>query len=213
MRMNRLSLMGWMALGMTAVSALPGCVHRRAVPDPDTADCNGECADPEVTAPQSTPPDTVEVPRPSTSDRGMTWRLNRRFPEAESVDVGCGSEPGRCDAYTGDTTCDTALPLLCFKDLNAPLPAGLEEPNRYHMWSGGTVRLSKAYAPSESIATIADATAICAAEFGGEWRLATFHDGAGWNFRAFGELNEVEVRVDRFWVDIADQRDGTCWTR
>jgi hypothetical protein len=64
----------------------------------------------------------------------------------------------------------------------------------------------------DGLERIGDVNALCAEIFGDAWRLASFHDGWGWNFRAFGDLPGVEIGT-RFWVDIRDQRNGNCWTR
>lgn len=158
-------------------------------------------------APRPPPP---PPPPPMENDTGMTWRLNRRFDASEAVDVGCGD----CDPYVGDTPCARSLPLLCFRPGDAPPPAGLPPADRYHEWSGGQVqRSAEAVSPVfDELAHIDDANARCAAEFGADWRLATFHDGWGWNFRAYGLLPDTAVG-DRFWVHVHDQARGNCWAR
>jgi hypothetical protein len=206
-------LMGALALG----GGLTGCGQRVAVPDPEVPSCEGAACDtlPPVHVRDTPPPPPVDTANlPSGDKMGMTWQLHERFEDAGAVTVGCApSGPYPCNPYSGDTRCDTALPLLCFRDLSAPRPAGVDEPSQYYLWSGGEVRLTRPYAPSERIARIGDADALCASAFGHEWRLATFHDGWGWNFSAFGELAEIEPQSDRVWLDISDQSNGTCWRR
>jgi hypothetical protein len=45
-------------------------------------------------------------------------------------------------------------------------------------------------------------------KFGPGWRVAEFHDGWGWHFQAYGTVDNPN---GRFWVDINDQPDATCW--
>lgn len=207
-----------------AVLALCGCLDRLPTEDPpidaeeppiDAEPApQPEAAPPQDPAPPAAPPETLTPAEPA-GESGMSWRLNRRFEASEVVDVGCGSEPGRCDPYTGDTDCATALPFLCFEPLDAAAPADLPPGNRYHEWSGGVVRLTdRAWAPTlDGLETFADADALCGKAFGPSWRVARFHDGWGWNFRAYGELPGIDIRAQRFWVLIDDQPNGNCLRR
>ena len=91
------------------------------------------------------------------------------------------------------------------------LPAGLDNSDPYYSWAGGVVATTQPVAGS-TFGTIAAANAYCAAQFGANWRVAEFHDGWGWNFLAYGgTVSAPSVPSARFWVDIYDQPQGTCW--
>lgn len=191
---------------------LPACVDRAPIADAAEGPAEPEPQPVPEPAPQ---PGFDPEPPADPGSQGMTWRLNQRFSAYEVVDVGCGGEPGRCDPYVGDTPCTTALPYLCFEPGDAAPPDGLAPGNAYHRWSGGAVRLTPdAWAPAtDGVETFADADAICADAYGEGWRVVRFHDGWGWNLRAFGDLPEVDARADRFWALIDDQAQGNCVRR
>ncbi len=147
---------------------------------------------------------------PVNPDLGMTW--NRRLTEhpiTGIVTVGCAGGDYDCNPFQGDTVCTRELPLLCFNDLDAQSPTSFVEPNRNNRWAGGIVHTTAPVAAS-TLPTLADANAVCEREFGTGWRVAEFHDGWGWNFTAYGNVGDAEAR---FWTDITDQADGTCWSR
>lgn len=115
--------------------------------------------------------------------------------------------------YTGDTPCETALPLACFLDLDQPLPRQFDDaaPETFvrRYWSGGLIAATPPVAAS-SFPTIREADAYCAAEFGEDWRVLTYHDGGPVNqLLGYGGLTD---RDQRYWVDIRGQPYGTCWT-
>jgi len=143
---------------------------------------------------------------------GLTWnvRTTQAAPSTMGViSVGSGSHAdGRSsDPVNGDTPCQTALPLMCFRDLEVPAPASFDDSNQNNRWSGGVIGTTVAMSTP---GTLAEADTACSDEFGDGWRVAEFHDGWGWNFTAYGGVGE---NVDRMWVDINDQPNGVCWTR
>ena len=155
---------------------------------------------------QKTPP---PIASSATGKRGMTWQLDWTNPTAGTIDVGCGNgNHPPCDAYNGDTACTERLPILCIKKQGAgfplPLPAGVDNTDIYHQWSGGIVGITEATVPPTDRAA---ANALCAEKFGEGWRVAEFHDGWGWHFQASGSVGDSH---GRFWVDINDQ-PSTCW--
>lgn len=151
------------------------------------------------------PETPVDEPHGGTRE-GMTWVRKAIDPITGAVTVGCDS--GTCDPYQGDTDCSTELPLLCAFDLGAPVPVSVST-SQYYQWSGNVLATTPPVAPATAgLTTIADADAACSAEFGPGWRTAEFHDGWAWNFLAYGNTGSEE----RFWVDINDQANGTCWT-
>jgi hypothetical protein len=152
----------------------------------------------------------IPVTAPAIGRKGMTWQLDSTNPTTRTIDVGCGvGNNPPCNAYEGDTACTERLPILCIQKEGAgfplPLPAGVNDTDRYHRWSGGVVRTTEATVPPT---TRAAAHALCVKQFGPGWRVAEFHDGWGWHFQAHGSVDDPNRR---FWVDINDQAGATCW--
>lgn len=145
------------------------------------------------------------------SGMGMTWGTYRVDPITGVLQVGCqpANATGDCDAYHGDTSCSTELPVLCKRVLGLPQPATFTwPPDATHVWSGNVVATTPPIAPATAgLTTRAAVNAYCAAEFGPGWEVAEHHDGWGWNFTAYGNVGTAP----RFWVDIDDQPDATCW--
>jgi hypothetical protein len=149
--------------------------------------------------------DVTVIPR-----NGMTWVKNLTSATSGIVDVGCGAGVNRCNATQGDTSCNTPLPVLCInKSGNLPVPSW-ETTSQYHRWSGGVVATTEPVVPqTEPLLrqTSAEADQYCQSKFGPGWQVAEFHDGWGWNFKAYGNIG---TNVDRFWVDINNQ-NANCW--
>jgi len=141
---------------------------------------------------------------------GMSWNLRHVEGKTGIVAVGCGGGDFEdCNPYHGDTVCTEALPVLCFNEMDAPRPFSIGDSNQYMRWSGGLVHTTAPYTGTE-LTTLAEANAVCVHELGPDWRVAEFHDGWGWNFLAYGNVGDPSLR---FWVDINDQPNGTCWDR
>ncbi|HEX3532009.1 MAG TPA: flagellar hook-length control protein [Thermoanaerobaculia bacterium] len=138
--------------------------------------------------------------------KGLTWKLLATNSTTGTIDVGCATG---CNAYQGDTSCTTALPILCIKKSGAgfplPVPTAVNNSDQYHKWSGGVVGTTAATVPP---ATLAAANDLCLKAFGAGWRVAEFHDGWGWHFQAFGGVGHP---TQSFWVHINDQPGATCW--
>lgn len=149
----------------------------------------------------------IAVPDCSSSRRGMTWRHIQTNVPSGTIRVGCGNQ--ECNAYQGDTTCDSALPILCIKKSGPgfplPLPVGVDNSSQYNKWSGGVVATTPAMVPPTQRVK---ANEVCVHYFGQGWRVAEFHDGWGWYFQAYGGVGNPS---SRFWVDISDQPLGRCW--
>ena len=155
-------------------------------------------------ASNATAQDAAAVP-PAPVKKGMTWTKSATDPVSGVVTVGCYN----CDPYKGDTPCTTPLPLLCIRKSGPgfplPLPAGLNNSDQYNKWAGGVIATT---APTAAPATVTAADAACVAAFGTDWRLAEFHDGWGWHFRAYGGVGNPTGKV---WAHVNDQPAGTCF--
>jgi hypothetical protein len=143
--------------------------------------------------------------------KGLTWRLISTNAPTGTIRVGCGtsSSQNECNPTQGDTPWTTALPILCIRKTGTgfplPTPVSVDNSNKYNKWAGGIVGTTSATVPP---ATLSGANALCANEFGADWRVAEFHDGWGWYFQAYGG---VSPPTKRFWVHINDQPGATCW--
>ena len=143
--------------------------------------------------------------------------------------------PG-CNPYQGDTSCDTALPVLCLKRDGSPRPpyaitcqAHAMSAEFYCGWAGGEIRLTPPIVGAQ-LESQAETDALCASYFGVGFGMAEHHDGlyvtgmdedtffgdtwpsldelssGGWGFFALGDIDPSQ----RFWVAINDQL-GNCW--
>lgn len=145
--------------------------------------------------------------------KGLTWDRASINSTTGTVDVGCHGNVGGydCNPYQGDTSCNTALPILCIKKDTAafPLPTHVDNSNQYHKWASGVVGTTvPVNLCTANVDTIQAANKLCEAEFGNGWRVAEHHDGWGWHFQAFGNVGNPSKR---FWVNVTDQPKGTCW--
>lgn len=166
--------------------------------------------------------DIAKMPVKPVTRKGMTWRKTGVDAVTGVVDVGCGnSGQNECNPYQGDTMCTTALPVLCKREFNDPLPkpASVTIPNKYHKWSGNIVGTTRPVAPGNPNAfngakldELGAVNAFCAAEFGDGWKVASFHDGWAWYFKAYGNIG-TNAENGRFWVNIKDQANGNCWSQ
>ncbi len=148
------------------------------------------------------------------AQNGLTWTKTGVDDVYGVVDVGCGYTPGvgnQCDPYNGDLPCSAELPVLCFYDAGLNMPANLNNSSIYHSWSGGIVATTVPVR-GDSFYSIHEADAFCAKTFGDDWRVAEFHDGWGWYFKAYGNVgNNANQSKRRLWVHIDDQPNATCW--
>ncbi|CAF0908045.1 unnamed protein product [Didymodactylos carnosus] len=98
----------------------------------------------------------------------QNWKIQNGFP---------------CNAYTGDTDCNTKLPVLCAKFDQSPRPAygiygqgAAMSPEFYAGWNMGHISTTVPVKGS-SYKTLSAVDMFCATSFGKGWRTATFHDG------------------------------------
>lgn len=142
-------------------------------------------------------------PAASKGGKGMTWVKFRHDSLTGTDHVGCDNGI-TCNAYTGDTACKVALPVLCRKNDNSPNPG--VPTDFYNGWKKGHIATTM---PISGTALTSQAVAdqICAATFGRGWVMADFHHPeGGWSWSSFGN-----ARTDtRYWVRIRDQ-PANCW--
>lgn len=135
------------------------------------------------------------------------------------LDMG-NPDKNQCNPYQGDTSCRTALPVLCaLKDGSTAESAGLASASKaegsaigstfYAGWMGGTLAATAPVA-GFVIGSLALANARCESELGAGWRIAEFHDaGGGWGL--VGKRGQGLVNTNtRHWVAINDQKSN-CW--
>jgi hypothetical protein len=135
------------------------------------------------------------------------------------LDMG-NPDKNQCNPTQGDTSCRTALPVLCaLKDgstaesaglTNEPKPEGSAAgPTLYAGWMGGSLAATAPVA-GFVIGSRAQANARCASELGTGWRMAELHDaGAGWGL--VGKRGQGLVNTNtRHWVAVNDQKSN-CW--
>ncbi len=134
---------------------------------------------------------------------GMTWTVVGQ--QNGYVHVG---RDAQTNAYSGDTTIDQYLPILCVLVDGRTAPSGITF-DSYNGWARGAVRATAAVRGA-LLTSQQQGNAICAEAFGTGWRLAEFHDGrygagfsasSGWSYWAAGQLTPGT----RFWVAISDQ--------
>ncbi|MEK8018226.1 MAG: hypothetical protein VSS75_015230 [Candidatus Parabeggiatoa sp.] len=147
---------------------------------------------------------------------GMTWKKQSHHDTLGVDRVGCSG----CEAYKGDTSCSTKLPILCLKQDASPDPGvphtGGDHSKReefYNGWAEGHIGLTFPV-PGDALTGIAYADKICEVQFGSGYRMGEFHDGTvrssggkgGWNWYAYGNVDDSS----RFWVYIIGQ-PSNCW--
>lgn len=136
--------------------------------------------------------------------KGMTWAINIQRDGLVLIGSDAITNP-----YTGDTSCDTRLRILCIRvdGHTPPAPSNGHDYTQY--WSGGVVGQTFPL-PGHVLSTREAANQACVDANGPGFRMAEFHDGSlgsaggpnGWQFWAYGGLNTG----GRFWVSINNQQ-------
>lgn len=146
--------------------------------------------------------------------KGLTWTKKGVDKITGVVHVGCGysNQANECNPYQGDTMCTKELPILCKKEMDLQKPASVSV-GRYSKWAKEVVATTRPISPAVAgLTTLKEANQVCEKEFGTGWKVAEFHDGWAWYFKAFGNIG-TQVENERFWVNIIDQRNGNCWSQ
>ena len=143
----------------------------------------------------------LAMPAWASGGFGLTWVKTTHDASNGTDQVGCSG----CYPYTGDTSCSSYLPILCYKYDGSPVPSGLT-PSFYNGWKYGHIAVTLPV-PGTSLTSLAAANQICEDYFGAGYEIAEFHHNwGGWYWWAYGN-----VRNDtRFWTYINDQ-PGNCW--
>lgn len=114
----------------------------------------------------------------SNSGRAMTWSLQKVDGEICMVGADEQTEP-----YKGDTSLKKALPILCIKKSNFPMPNGLKT-TYYGGWTGGEIRITRPI-QGERLTSLKMTNELIRKELGEGWQIAEFHDGkGGWKWWA-----------------------------
>ena len=150
-------------------------------------------------------------PAYATGGKGMTWVKALHDANFGIDRVACVN----CNAYQGDTSCKTSLPVLCIRVDNSPRPPYIAlpttgvvgNPEFYDGWAGGHLTTTTPVLGT-TLTSAATGDKLCATSFGAGWRMAEFHDNrvGGWGLRAYGNIRDDT----NFWVKINDQ-PANCW--
>lgn len=141
---------------------------------------------------------------------GMTHYTNSFARSHNWINLSCfdGNMDGKCNPYTGDTSCDTRLPLACFKEGLEPVPEIFTHGTIKYSWSGGYVKLTDPVR-GDDFNNQDEGHAYCRAEFGEKWRMANLADGASNDvFTAIGEAPDHQ----QVWVDSKTEIYSNCWS-
>lgn len=140
---------------------------------------------------------------------GMTWTLLNQL-SGTITHVGADVST---DAYNGDTSPHTSLPILCINVDNSALPSGIT-PNFHNGWAKGHLALT-APVSGTTLTSLGQGNVYCIHQLGAGWRMAEHHDGwygpgltsqGGWSLIGYGNI----PANTRFWVYINDQ-PANCW--
>jgi hypothetical protein len=143
---------------------------------------------------------SLVFPTAAQARNGMTWSKSSHQTTYSTDKVDCAG----CNPYTGDISCTTALPILCFKSDGSPNP-GLTI-DFYNGWKGGHIYLTPPVLGTQLL-SVANANSICQSYFGPGYEIAEFHHpGGAWSWSAYGRV----ATSSRFWVYINDQA-ANCW--
>ncbi|MFZ5551207.1 MAG: flagellar hook-length control protein [Pseudomonadota bacterium] len=114
---------------------------------------------------------------------GMTWAKAAHNHVLGIDAISCHGGGTSCMPTTGDTSCSTALPVLCIKLDGSARPnyrvqrtAGSMPDEFYRGWAGGHIATTAPVAGT-ALTSAAVADGFCATSFGSGWRMAEFHDG------------------------------------
>jgi len=148
------------------------------------------------------PPPAAASPQASPDRFGVSfgWWPTPSDPRAMSLSCQAPPQPldnplnGACNPALGDTSCRTALPLLCARST---------APGRFMLATTAEV-------PGFALGSRAEADARCVAGFGADWRMAGYHDGGNGELSGGAPDGFDAARHRRVWVAIDGAR-ANCW--
>jgi hypothetical protein len=152
------------------------------------------------------PPPTTVVEPPALINNLDRFALTFGWvapPAPERLHASCHGEPrgvanphrDSCNPYAGDTSCRTELPVLCARPQQGGEPIAL-----------ATIPGLAGFL----LASREDADARCATAHGAGWRMASFHDGGGWEMQGAKLIGVPADQTRRVWVAVNDQH-ANCW--
>jgi len=114
---------------------------------------------------------------------------------------------GSCNPYSGDTSCERALPILCVRKDESAAPQSGFPYDFYNGWVAGHLAAT-APVVGASLHGVEEADALCREQLGEGFRMAEHHDaGGGWGFVGWDDGLPAGTRL---WTRINDQ-PGNCW--
>jgi hypothetical protein len=183
---------------------------------------------------QAPNPTTPVAPAASPDRYGLSFgHLSSANVSSSLMVSACSGEPtemanpdkGQCNPTQGDTSCRTALPVLCvLKDGSTAESAGLVNTPKvegaavafdaYASWAGGSLGATTPVA-GFVLGSLAQANARCTAELGPGWRMATAEDGGRWSLvgkrgAGLGGPSDPTGQSTRHWVHTGVQK-ANCW--
>ncbi len=130
---------------------------------------------------------------PWNGNKAMTWA---GLEVAKNITLVGGDTT--TNAYNGDTSTRTTLPVLCINVNNAPKPDTVQT-SFYRGWSFGRILLSTPKRGT-ALTSLTVANKVCSDQYGQGWRMAEFHDGfhngsrGGWGFYALSSFMTLSPR-------------------
>lgn len=117
-----------------------------------------------------------------------------------------------CNPASGDRLCSLQTQIACYKDGARTPPNELKRENKYFAsddgFVGGEVRLSRPVRAG-GLPTLDSANGFCAAEFGKDWRVLSFHEAIGSTVLSYSKIQPRDYGL----VHIGDMPYGNCWDR
>lgn len=199
-------------LAVFLVVAVSGCTRKAAIESAQTV----------VDAPLPVPPPTVVVAAtlPSPDRFGLTFgRAEVQDDPNNLIYSTCAggvrdmqnARNGQCNPIQGDTSCRTALSVLCVEKtavVEASTDGGSSD------WVSGRLAMTQAVA-GFVLQSYEHASALCAKELGEGWRMAEIHDAPNSDPSRIGLLGlKGTARMNsphgRHWVANKSEK-ANCW--
>jgi len=113
----------------------------------------------------------------------------------------------KCNTDVGNTSCNAALPLACFRFTGGPTPDSVRNSDFYEAWSAGALKFTTPIS-GKKITSQDAAHMLCKREFGEGFRTANIHDGfAIYHIIARGKSPDASA----VWIESKDEPYANCW--